>query len=277
MSTVIGLGIQGCAIANEFKKYTPYTVYNISVGSKRTYGKNFYIKEQEEPEQYEEKCPPLKNFFKNVKDDVLFIVDGAEIISAASLQILSHIKHCKIRILYVRSEAKYLSKEQKLNECAVRGVLQEYARSAVFDMITFVDVPLIGSTLTGLTVKNYHSKINEVLVSTLHMIEVFSRTNPALGSQKEPHPAARISTFGFMDSETGKENMFFPLDFPREKCYYYAINEEKLETDSELLGRINEQTSRVVHDGVDVSYGIYSTEYEEDYVYVVFRSSAIQK
>jgi len=276
MSSVIGLGEVGSAVANEFKKYPPYTVYTITVGDKRTYGKKTYIKKQKTAEKYEEKCPSLKNFLKNVKGDVLFIVDGAELASAASLRILSHIKQCNITILYVKSETKFLSAEEKMNEATVRGVLQEYARSAVFEKIILVDVPIIANTLSGLTVKNYHSKIRESLASTLHMVEVFSRSKPALGSEKAPHPAARLVTVGHMDMKTGKENLFFPLDYPRERCYYYAINEDKLENDSSLLDKINEQVSAAAHDNMDVSYGIYSTQYEKDYVYVVSRSSAIQ-
>jgi len=276
MSNIIGLGETGTAIANEFKKYPPYTVYNITVGSKRTYGKKTYIKEQKTAEKYEEACPSLKSFLKGVKDDVLFVVDGAELVSAASLRILSHVKRCNITILYVRSESKLLSREEKLNEATVRGVLQEYARSAVFEKIILVDVPIIANTLSGLTVKNYHSKIREAVASTLHMVEVFSRSKPALGSEKSPHPAARLVTIGHMDMKTGKENLFFPLDYPRERCYYYAINEKKLETDASLLDKVNEQVAAAAHENMDVSYGIYSTQYEEDYVYVVSRSSAIQ-
>lgn len=276
MSNIVGLGEMGSAVANEFKKYPPYTVYNIAVGDKRTYGKKTYIKEQKTAEKYEEKCPSLKNFLKNVKGDVLFIVDGAELVSATSLRILSHIKKCNITVLYIKSDSNLLSKQGEMNEGLVRGVLQEYARSAVFEKMILVDIGIIANTLTGLTVKNYHTKVREAVVSTLHMIEVFSRTKPAFGSTKLPHEAARLITVGHMDMSTGKENMFFPLDYPREKCYYYAINEEKLETDSSLLDTINTQVANATHENVDVSYGIYSTQYEGDYIYVVSRSSAIQ-
>ena len=40
-------------------------IFNISVGDKRVYGKNAYIKEQKKAEQYENKCPSLKSFLKN--------------------------------------------------------------------------------------------------------------------------------------------------------------------------------------------------------------------
>jgi hypothetical protein len=277
MSNIIGLGESACALAKEFKKYPQYTVYNILTGDKRVYGKKFYIEPQDDPEQYEAQCPSLKKFLNSVADDVLFIVDGSEPVSATSLKILSEIRECNITILYLKTNIKMLSEREKLNEQMVRGVLQEYARSAVFEKIIFVDLDLVGTILPNMTVKTYYSTIRQTIASTLHMIEIFSRTAADHGTLATPHEASRILTIGIKDFETGEENMFFPLDYPREKCYYYAINEEKLATDVTLLEKINMQISEAAHDQTAVSYGIYSTNYADDYIYAAYRSSAIQK
>jgi hypothetical protein len=277
MSVVIGLGETGCAIADEFKKYPQYIVYNILADTKRTSGRTKYIKPALGAEEYEKNCPSFKNFLRAVSGDVLLILDGAELVTAAALRILSHIKECNISVLYVKSESSFISQREKLNQAAVFGVLQEYARSAVFDKMILVDISLIATALPNLTVKTYHSKIREAIASTLHMIEIYSRTASDLGNPITPHPAARLMAVGTMDINTGKENMFFPLDYPREKCYYYAINEKKLESDSSLLGKITDQVSDHMHPELAVSYGIYSTDYDADYVFVTYRSSAIQK
>ena len=277
MINIIGLGASACAMAKEFKQYPQYTVYSIMLGDKRVYGKNFYIKPQKTPEEYERKCPSVKKFLSSVKGDVIFIVDGSDAISAASLKILYEVRRCNISILYIRTDPSTLSEKEGLNERAVRGVLQEYARSAVFEKIIFVDFDLVGAMLPNMTVNSYQPKIRQTITSTLHMIEVFSRTTPNLSTHASAHETSRILTIGIKDFETGKESMFFPLDYPREKCYYYAINEEKLETDVTLLERINAQISEASHEHAPASYGIYSTNYEDDYVYVTYRSSAIQK
>jgi len=273
MSVVIGLGEEACAVANVFKEYPQYEVYNILVGNKRAHGKTKYIKGQSSPVLYEEKCPSFKNFFRAVKGEVLFIVDGADIISAASLRVLSYIKNCNISVLYLHTS----SDKPSLNEATVYGVLQEYARSAVFEKMTIVDIPTVATALPNLTVASYHKKIRETLVSTLHMLEVYTHTKPVLSNFSSPHETSRLLTVGIVDMATGKENLFFPLDYPREKWYYYAINKEKLNEDSELLGKIETQAALTAHDNLTTSYGIYSTEYEQDYVFAVARSSAIQK
>ena len=277
MSTVIGLGEEGCALANVFKNYPQYNVYNVLVGNKRTLGKTKYIKEQKSPEDYEANCPSFKNFFKAAKGDVLFVLDASDISSAASLRILSYIKNCNISILYLRTQTSSLSEQASLNEAVVYGVLQEYARSAVFEKMIIIDIPTVASALSNLTVASYHERIRETIVSTLHMLEVYTHTKPVLSNFSSPNEASRLLTVGIVDMATGKENLFFPLDFAREKWYYYAINKDKLDKDSELLGKIEAQAAVTTHDNLKTSYGIYSTEYEQDYVFAIARSSAIQK
>ena len=55
--------------------------------------------------------------------------------------------------------------------------------------------------------------------------------------------------------------------------YYYAINKEKLETDGDILKKIREQ----IKSEIETSYGIFSTNYDQDYVYTVANSSEIQR
>ena len=278
MSSIIGLGDFACQLANDFKKYPQYDVYNILVGTKRIYGKRAYIAPQDSPEAYEEKCPSFKKLYKSkLSSDVLFIVDGTEVVSAASLRILSEIKGHNITILYIMSSSRTLTKTEILNERAVRGILQEYARSGLFEKIIFIDFELVGTILPETTIKTYYPGIRNMVSSTLHMIEVLSRSESVLGSPAAPHEASRILTIGLKDFESGKENMFFPIDYPREKNYFYAIGKEKIETDTTLLKKIKDQVEAETNEDINASYGVYPTDYEDDYVYAVYRASAIQK
>ena len=68
--------------------------------------------------------------------------------------------------------------------------------------------------------------------------------------------------------------MFFSLDGIREMRYYYAINRDKLETDGTLMRKITENVKNEAD--IDVSYGVYATDYADDYVYCVANSSIIQ-
>ena len=97
MSTVVGLGKAGCSIADLFAKYPQYDILKIREGSRKDKTTNTYtMLKQKTPEDYEKKCPALKSFFKDVDGAVLFVLDGSEFISAASLKILEHLKHCQI-------------------------------------------------------------------------------------------------------------------------------------------------------------------------------------
>lgn len=277
MSAVVGLGQAGGLIADLFSEYPQYEVYKVRAGKRKGKYKNSYtIPVQTSPELYEELCPSLETFFKNTDEDILFVVDGSEMLSAASLRVLEALKSKSITILYIRPDLNFLTNDQRLNERTVRGVLQEYARSAIFERIYLVDVPLVAATLGDVPIKSYHKLVYDAIVSTLHMINVFSHSQIIMGSIDKPSEIARVSTFGFVDAESGKENLFFPLDFPREKSYYFAINEDKLQTDGSLLKRVEERASTQAHDNLRTSYAVYETQYEDDYIYVTSHGSMVQ-
>ena len=72
--------------------------------------------------------------------------------------------------------------------------------------------------------------------------------------------------------------MFFSLDMPREKRYYYAVPQQMLEEDEMLMLKIQKQVKNAVeHDKMKVGYAIYSTAYDHPYVYCESYSTLIQK
>ena len=55
------------------------------------------------------------------------------------------------------------------------------------------------------------------------------------------------------------------------------INQERLEKDGELLKNITAQVRGRMEGGrVQTSFGIYSTDYEQEYVYVLAHTSLVQ-
>ena len=56
--------------------------------------------------------------------------------------------------------------------------------------------------------------------------------------------------------------------------YYYAISRDKLETDGSLMKKITENIK--MENDLKVSYGIFDTDYPDDYVYCIVNSSFIQ-
>tara|TARA_R100000008_G_scaffold82030_1_gene65853 strand:- start:2020 stop:2454 length:435 start_codon:yes stop_codon:yes gene_type:complete len=140
-----------------------------------------------------------------------------------------------------------------------------------------VENDVIGEIIKGAPIIGYFDKLNELIVSTIHMINVFDNSEAIESTFTQPFETCRISTFGIVNLEEEQENVFFPLDEVKEKWYYYGISENKLKTDENLFNMITSQIKEKAKEGIKASYGIFSTDYENDYVYCVARSSTVQK
>ena len=228
---------------------------------------------QDSSERYEEKCPDFSKFFKDVEGEVLFVIGGAGNISGAALVILEQLKHCDVKVLYIRPELSSISITKVKQEWVVFNILQEYARSGAFKRIYLVDNSMVEEHLGDIPVIGYYDRLNDMIVSSLHMINVYDHIESVVDTFSKPLKGRRISTIGFYDSENSENKLFYLLDNVGEMRYYYAINKKKLETDGDVLKRIRKQTENKV----ETSYGIYATDYEQDYVYTVAHSSEIQR
>tara|TARA_R110000824_G_scaffold2671_1_gene12360 strand:+ start:20039 stop:20869 length:831 start_codon:yes stop_codon:yes gene_type:complete len=276
MDTVIGLGNAGCNIVDVFSKYPQYLTYKLDVGLKRT--KTTYpLKEFQKIEDYEEKLPSLKTFFKDVEGEILFVVGGAGKVSCTSLKILEYLKKSKINVLYVRPELSLLNPEQTSLERLVFNVFQEYARSGLFERMYIVSNSEVEQVLGGLSIKQYNNKINEMIVSTIHMINIYNHNKSLTNTFCNLPIGTRITTIGLRDPEKKEDKMFFSLDNVSDIVYYYAYNKESLETDSNLMSEIKKTISSKKKEDVRVTYGIFETDYEQDYIYCLNHTSVIQK
>jgi len=279
METIIGLGSAGCNVARRFEKHAQYKV--LKIGHEKTDEKRYLrLPIYENPEDYEQNPPKVGNLFRGISEEqVLFIVCGASALASSSLIILEQLakRKCSINILYITPEIELLGGMKTKQERAVRNILQQYARSAVFEKMFLVSNLSMEELAENLTIMNYHDSINELLVSTINMINVFNNTQSVSDTFSNTMPSSRIATFGFVGFDSGEEKLFFPLDKPCEKKYYYAIPQKKLESELHLFRKIVNQAKSKLTENTGVSYGIYSTQYEHDYVYVTSHSSKIQE
>jgi len=276
MQIIVGLGNAGCNIADQFAKYPQYKIYKINTGlKKKAHCYNF--PKYDHPEKYEENCPNLKRFFKDVKDDVLFIT-GCGFISAALLKILEQIKHkCRINILYIRPNRSLLPELKLLSDNVTFHVLQEYARSCLFERIYLVDNVEIAKIIGDVPIRDHFNKLNELIAYTVHMMNVFDNSEAEASTFAPFVETAKISTFSLLNYETGEEKQFFDLDMPREKRYYYGVPEKILQTDGTLLKKIEEQLKeQKQYDKMKMSYGVFSTNYDDVYAFSLLNSSVVQ-
>ena len=275
---IIGLGQAGCNIAECFKQYSQYKVFKIDTGLEKSKGV-YAMEHQSSPEAYEDKFPNLRRtLLKGVKGQTLFIT-SCGLVSGASLRLLEQIKNsCEISVIYIKPDTDNLSKEKILQENLIHNVFQEYARSAIFKRLYLIDNVKMADIVGDVPVREYFNHINQLISATIHMINVFDKSEAVMSTLSEPTETARISTLGLVDYESGEEKMFFDLDMSREKRYYYAIPEEVLNSDGALVKKVKKQVkNNVEHDKMRTSYAIYSTNYETPYVYYISNSTLIQK
>ena len=184
---------------------------------------------------------------------------------------------CELSVLYIRPDTSLLSKNKTLHEKATYGVLQEFARSGLLKMLYLVSNINLENILGDVPIIGYINKINELLISTVHMINVFRNSDPVMGGIEEPQEASRIATFGISDIEGNEEKSFFSLDRAKERCYIYSINEERLKTDGDLrkkiVSHVKEQSET---EDLKVSFGVFPTNYQQDYCYILNYTSIIQ-
>ncbi len=273
---IIGLGKAGCAIAEKFSEYPEYKIFQIDVDKQGT--RCYNVKRQSGPEEYEANTPSFKKMFSKTKGETLFVIGGSGDISAMSLRIIEQIKDkCDTRVLYIAPDKSLLSEKRKMNEKVTYNVLQNYARSGAIDRIYLVSNPQVESILGDVPIMGYFDKLNDFIVSTMHMINVFKNAEPVMGGLRNPTGSRRISTLGIYDMEKDEEKLFFSLDTKRETCYIYCVGEKRLREDGALHKNIVTQMKGKTNDEtVDVSFGVFSTTYNNDYGYILAHSPNIQ-
>jgi len=279
MQTVIGLGQAGCNIADQFKQYPQYKIIKLDVGLKKT-KTSFGLKRQASPELYEGKLPKgiIKYLQEEVMPETLFITSCGTV-SGASLSILEKIKdNTEITIMYVIPQQTELVGNKKLQNNLLFNVFQEYARSGLFKRVYLLDNQKISDIMGSVPIMKFKDSLNTMIVSTYHMINVFSHTEPVLTTVTDRINTARVSTLGLLDSESSEEKMFFSLDFPREKNYYYGVPSKQLEEDENLMEAIQTNLkTHIEHDKMKTTYSVYSTEYNKLIAYCEKSSTLIQK
>jgi hypothetical protein len=269
---VIGLGTAGCKVAKAFSKFPQYESYGIDT----TKEADITIKERQSHEEYDKHFPSLKRKFKFTNTEVLVAVCGSGQVSGGILRLLHQLKSNNVSVLYIQPDLALVSETQKTQERIVRNVLQEYARSGLIEMIYLMDNLQVERGIGEVSIMGYYDVLNQAIVNTFHMLNVFRNTEPVMGNFIKPSPLSRIATIGILEVDEGKEKWFYDLTEPRDVVYYYGINEEQLTEDGTLFGKITAYVKGKLLPGVDVSYGVFKTTYDQKYCYCIKYSSMVQ-
>ncbi len=279
MKNILGIGTAGCNIVKQLATKKQYKIYSLSPEIEKNTKYNCKIDELSSPEEYEKiNLARVHKFLSTIKESCTVFVCGASNSSAITLRALEPLykEGVKIGIVYFKPEVEVLSETKRLNERTVRHVLQEYSRSGLFEKIILVENTILEAMAGETNVFDYFDQINHVFTTTYHMINVFSNTKPITSTFSKPRESCRISTIGLGSLEKN-DLLFFPFKQEVEVVYYFGINEEKLRTEGNLLRTITDKVKQRITEETRVSFGIYPTQYEDDYIYVEYFSPKIQQ
>jgi hypothetical protein len=269
---IVGLGNAGCNIARAFSKYPQYTTISIDT----TKEADITIRKRASHEEYDTHFPNLKKKLKFFNSDVLLAVAGSGKISGGVLRLLEQLRTNRVTVLYIQSDLSMASEMQKIQEKIVKNILQEYARSGMIEAVWLADNQMIEKGIGAVPIMGYYDVLNQAVVNTIHMINVFRNSEPVIGNFIEPSELSRIATIGVLDIEQSTEKWFFDLTNAREVVYYYGINEIELKEDGTLFNIITDYVKSQLDDNVNVSYGVFKTTYEQKYCYCIKYTSMVQ-
>lgn len=293
---VVGLGTPGIKLAVEFSKYSAYDeVWCIDhEGSDNFEGldsdiNTLTIDEQTNGGKYaHEKYDRDYEVFRRFAEDrenqnIYFIVCGTSDISGCSLRFLGNLDKDSIsmRVIYIRPDLNFESNIKRMQERVTRNILQEYARSGKMEEITLLSNRNVESFLDGVSVKDYFSKINSLMVYSVHMVNYCRNIKPEYDNLSDETEHIRIKTIGYQVED--EEHLLYPMKrvrdevtFPVEKFYYYLVTDERLENDVDLLNNIKNRMMNKKEDLTDVSYAIFSSGDDEDQVLFEYNTSLVQ-
>jgi hypothetical protein len=269
---IIGLGKAGCQVANVFAKFPQYETCGIDIHKDA----DITIRKRDNHEDYEKYFPSLKKKLKFTNEDVTVVVGGGGQISGATLRLLEQLQDNRLTVLYIQPDQQLVSETQKMQERIVRNVLQEYARSGRLESVILVDNLLVEKGIGDVPIMGYFEVLNQAIVNTLHMINVFKNSEPIIGNFIVPSELSRIATVGVLDVEEEEEKWFYDLKNARDMVYYYGINETDLQEDETLYQKITTFVKSKLVEGVNISYGVFKTTYDQKYCYCIQYSSMVQ-
>ena len=279
MKNILGIGVAGCNIVKQLSQYSAYECYYISNEIERTSKFKFSLSEQPGPEEYEAmNMSKLHKWLDKIKKQCTIFLCGASDTSGLTLQALKslHQRGIKMDVVYFVPETEVLSETKVLHERTVRGVLQNFSRSGLFEKICLVSNVMLEQIAGSTNVFEYFNQINQVFTSSYYMMDIFKNTKPITSTFKKQKESCRITTVG-LSTIDGVEKLFFPIENEVEMVYYYGINEKKLRTEENLFRTITNNVKQKINEERKVSFGIYSTQYENDYIYVEYFSPKIQE
>ena len=278
MISLIGIGDAGCNVVSLFENHREYNCFLFSEDQENTkYTRK--LSKVAKAEDCEGKAPKLSSYKTKeaIQDRVQVFLCGSSFSANYTLAILQQIRDREMDIFYIKPDVDLLIGNSKLQERAIFGILQEYARSGLFKSFTILSNPSIEKTIGEIPIKKYFDTINKSIYYAVHYLNVFDHTTPLVGNLSKPSDVQRIRSVGIVSVDKLTENWYYKLEEDRDVAYYLCIANERLETDGKLHSRVVDSLKNKPRNAFkNVTYGIYESPYETDFGFCVAHTNFVQ-
>ena len=277
MYKVLGLGKLGCLVAEEFTAYPEYRVYKIDSDTDEraslSIGKYSNMQEYEKNIQKDE----VEIYLRSIKegDEVLFILEGGEPISGASLSILETIKSAKISVMYIVPDRELCSLVQRRDDRICFYVMQEYARSGLFENLFLLEKASVENLIGDVSIQEHEKQISYFIAYVFAMLNYFKHTESVLSGEITRSDISRLSTIGICSLENDT-SMLFPLEDIKDTMFFYGIPEKDLDEDQSLMRKIKSHV-KDKNPGESAGFSIYSTTLDKPFIVGMYSSAEVQK
>jgi len=278
MISMIGIGTAGCNVVKLFSEHREYNVFLFSEEYEDTKNTR-HLPKKSNVEDCEELQFDLKkqSTIDDIKDRIQVFLCGSSFSANYTLRILEQLKDRKIDIFYIRPDTDLLIGRTKLQERAIFGILQQYARSGLFNSMTIFSNPMLEKSIGQIPIKKYFETINKNIYYAVHYINLFEHTNPIVGNLAKPSEAQKIRTISAVSIDNLSEKWYYNLEHDRDVSYYLCISAERLETDGALHSLIVDSLKSKPRNAFkNVTYGIYESPYDTDFGFCVAHTNYIQ-
>ena len=278
MISLMGIGDAGCNVVSLFEDHKEYNCFLFSADQEN--GKyTRKLPKVAKPEDCEEQAPKLSSYktLSAVQDRVQVFLCGSSFSANYTLAILQQIRDKQIDIFYIKPDVDLLIGDVKLQERAIFCILQEYARSGLFNSFTIISNPAIEKTIGEIPIKKYFDTINKSIYYAVHYLNVFDHTSPLVGNLAKPSEVQKIRSVGVISVDKLSESWYYKLQEDRDVCYYLCIAGKRLETDGKLHSKVVQSLKSKPRNAFkNVTYGIYESPYESDFGFCVAHTNFIQ-
>jgi hypothetical protein len=278
MISLIGIGEAGCNVVSMFDNHKEYNCFFFSEEQENTkYTRK--LPRMTKVEDCEGEAPKLSSYKTKeaIQDKVQVFLCGSSFSANYTLAILEQIKNRQIDIFYIKPDVELLIGEVRLQERAIFGILQEYARSGLFSSFTIFSNPQIEKTIGEIPIKKYFETINKSIYYAVHYLNVFDHTEPLVGNLSKPSEVQKIRSIGIISVDKLSEQWYYNMQEDRDVAYYLCIASNRLENDGKLHSKVVQSLKSKPRNAFkNVTYAIYESPYESDFGFCVAHTNFIQ-